>query len=103
MIEDPAGNAGTNPIDFVRLFIDNDATHVYFRVELAEPPTGIFSAGIHLNTDYDQTTGFDLFPPRTGGPEYGVFFYSPEFSDPFVGDVRDCMSGSDDFPIAAAS
>jgi hypothetical protein len=98
LIEDPAGNAAGNPIDFVRLFIDNDATHVYFRVDFAEPPTEIFSAGIHLNTDMDQTTGCDLFEPRIGGPEYGVFFYSPSFADPFVGDVRDCMSGSDDFP-----
>ncbi len=98
LIEDPAGNAPGDPIDFTRLFIENDATYVYFRVDLAGAPTGTFGAGMHLNTDLDQTTGCDLFEARIRGPEYGVFFYSPSIADPFVADVRDCLGGSDDFP-----
>jgi hypothetical protein len=97
-IEDPAGNAGGNPVDFVRLLIDNDATRVYFRVEFAEAPTGSWIAGLYLNTDFDQVTGCNVGIPRLNGAEYYFGFSSPNLGDPWVGDVRDCMSGSDDFP-----
>src|SRR5262245_22051785 len=89
LIEDPAGNAGPNPIDFTRLFIGNDDTNVYFVAEFAEPPSGVYSAGLFVNTDFDQTTGCDVFIPRLNGAEYGVFFYDPSFSEPFVGNLQD--------------
>jgi hypothetical protein len=98
LIEDPAGNSPGNPADFTRLFIDNDATDVYFRVDFAEPPTGTYIAGLYVNTDFDQVTGCNSGISRLNGSEYYVGFASPDLYEPFVGDVRDCLSGSDDFP-----
>jgi hypothetical protein len=98
LIEDPAGNSPGNPADLTRLFIDNDATHVYFRIDFAEAPIGTFTSGLYLNTDLDQATGCNVGIPQLNGSEYYVGFSSLDFGDPFVGDVRDCMSGSDDFP-----
>jgi hypothetical protein len=98
LITDPAGNAGGNPVDFTALFVGNDDTSVYFVVEFAGPASDNVSSVIRLNTDFDQATGCNLFIPKFNGGEYGVFFYDPSFSAPFVGNVTSCSSGSDDFP-----
>lgn len=98
VITDPAGNAGANPVDFTALFVGNDEANVYFVVEFAGPASDNVSSVIHLNTDFDQNTGCNFSIPRLNGPEYGVFFYAPSFSDPFVGNMTACSAGSDDFP-----
>src|SRR5215471_11063197 len=97
LITDPAGNAGGNPVDFTALFVGNDETNVYFVVEFAGPASANVSSVIRLNTDFDQNTGCNLFIPKFNGGEYGIFFYDPAFSAPFVGNVTSCSSGSDDF------
>jgi hypothetical protein len=98
LITDPAGNAGSNPVDFTQLYAGNDDTNVYFVVEFAGPASANVSSSINLNTDLDQNTGCVLGIPRLNGAEYGVFFYDPSISDPFVGNMATCSAGSDDFP-----
>jgi hypothetical protein len=98
LITDPAGNAGANPIDFTGLFVGNDQTNVYFVVEFAGPAANNVASDIQLNTDFDQNTGCNFFIPRLNGSEYGVFFYDPAISAPFVGNETGCAAGSDDFP-----
>jgi hypothetical protein len=98
VITDPAGNAAGNPVDFTRLFVGNDDANVYFVVEFAGPAADNVSSNLQLNTDYDQNTGCNFSIPRLNGSEYGVFFYDPAFSAPFVGNMTACAAGSDDFP-----
>ena len=95
---DPAGNAGANPVDFTRLFVGNDETNVYFVVEFAGPASQNVASDLQLNTDFDQNTGCNFGVPRLNGSEYGVFFYDPAISAPFVGNMSACAAGSDDFP-----
>ena len=98
VISDPAGNAGGNPLDFTELFVGNDDTNVYFVVEYAGPASQNVASDLQLNTDLDQNTGCIFGIPRLNGSEFGVFFYDPAISAPFVGNMTSCAAGSDDFP-----
>jgi hypothetical protein len=95
VISDAAGNAGSNPLDFTRLFIGNDHQNVYFLVEVAGDASANNLSVIHLDTDMDQTTGCLLGIPRLNGSEYGVFLLP---TGSFVGNLTGCAAGSDDFP-----
>jgi hypothetical protein len=96
VIADPAGNSGG--LDFTKLFVGNDDTNVYFVVEYAGPASENVASDLQLNTDLDQATGCNFGIPRLNGSEFGVFFYDPSISAPFVGNMTACAAGSDDFP-----
>ena len=99
-ISDPAGNAGSNPVDFTALYVGNDAQNVYFLVEFAGPASANVSSYIYLDTDRNQITGCDLGIPHLNGAELAIGLLPAHLGGggPFVGDQRDCSSGSDDFP-----
>lgn len=98
VITDPAGNNAPPSADLTRVFASNDSRNLYFLLEFAND----FSANntlsvLYLDTDLNQTTGCQIHGNnQVLGAEAGVFFQN-NFGD-FLGDVRDCSSGSDDFP-----
>jgi hypothetical protein len=96
LINDASGDGGQFP-DLISIKVANDNSFVYILQEFTNPLThqGEFqTTSLFLDTDLDATTGCTVLEGI--GMEYAIVFEVP--SGGGIGDVRDCISGVDDFP-----